>query len=49
LALIKSGVFADYCGNYKVTNKFIPSPVIQKDEVDRILAGIESALKNISE
>jgi acetylornithine/succinyldiaminopimelate/putrescine aminotransferase len=48
LALIKSGVFADYCGNYKVTNKFMPPLVIQKNEIDRILVGIESALKKIS-
>jgi acetylornithine/succinyldiaminopimelate/putrescine aminotransferase len=49
LALIKSGVFADYCGNYKVTNKFMPPLVIQIEEIDMILSGIESALKQISE
>ncbi|MHA2166686.1 MAG: class-III pyridoxal-phosphate-dependent aminotransferase [Candidatus Hodarchaeales archaeon] len=48
LALIKSGVFADYCGNYKVTNKFMLPLAIRKDEIYRILAGIESALKKIS-
>ena len=49
LALVKSGVFADYCGNHKVTNKFMPPLVIQKSEVDMILTGIESALMQISQ
>ncbi|MHA1380592.1 MAG: class-III pyridoxal-phosphate-dependent aminotransferase [Candidatus Helarchaeota archaeon] len=43
--MIKNGVFADYCGNHKPTNKLMPPLVIQPEEVDEIMRRLDKAVK----
>ncbi len=47
LALVKAGVFADYCGNHKATSKFLPPLIIAEEEIQEVLNSIEQALKAI--
>ncbi|MFX0090385.1 MAG: aspartate aminotransferase family protein [Candidatus Hodarchaeota archaeon] len=47
LAMIKNGVFADYCGNYKVTIKLLPPLIVQPEEIDEILHRLEKAFKEL--
>ncbi|MFW9874442.1 MAG: aspartate aminotransferase family protein [Candidatus Thorarchaeota archaeon] len=50
LSIIKEGVLHDYCDNKKDTLKFLPPLVVQKHELDSILAKIRTGvdkLKNI--
>ena len=47
LSMIKNGVFCDYCGNHKVTNKFLPPLIVQADDIAEILDRVEKALKLI--
>jgi len=47
LTMIKNGVWCDYCGNYKVTNKFLPPLIIDTKSVDEVLKRIGVSLKEI--
>jgi putrescine aminotransferase len=47
LNMIKNGVWCDYCGNHKVTNKFLPPLIINSDEIDKVLTRIRKTLKEI--
>ena len=47
LTMIKNGVFCDYCGNYKVTNKFLPPLIAQSEDIDEILHRVEKTLGEI--
>ncbi|MFX1284237.1 MAG: aspartate aminotransferase family protein [Promethearchaeota archaeon] len=47
LKMIKNGVWCDYCGNYKVTNKFLPPLIIQPNDIDEILHQVEKTLGEI--
>lgn len=47
LTMIKNGVFCDYCGNYKVTNKFLPPFIAQSEDIDEILHRVEKTLGEI--
>ncbi len=47
LTMIKNGVWCDYCGNHKVTNKFLPPLIIETMDVDEVLKRIGVTLKEI--
>jgi 4-aminobutyrate aminotransferase-like enzyme len=47
LSMINYGVWCDYCGNYKVTNKFLPPLIIEAKGIDVILKKIEISLMEI--
>ncbi|MFX0015700.1 MAG: aspartate aminotransferase family protein [Promethearchaeota archaeon] len=47
LTMIKNGVWCDYCGNYKVTNKFLPPLIIGTKDIDEVLNRIEVSLEEI--
>ncbi|MHA1386666.1 MAG: class-III pyridoxal-phosphate-dependent aminotransferase, partial [Candidatus Helarchaeota archaeon] len=43
--MIKSGVFADYCGNHKATNKLMPPLIIEPKDINEIMKRLDSAIK----
>ncbi|MFX0060977.1 MAG: aspartate aminotransferase family protein [Candidatus Hermodarchaeota archaeon] len=47
LAMIKSGVFADYCGNYKEVNKLLPPLIIKPNDIDEIMHRLDNAFKKL--
>lgn len=47
LSMIKSGVWCDYCGNYKSTNKFLPPLVIESADIELILNKIDDTLREM--
>ncbi len=47
LTMIKNGVFCDYCGNYKSTNKFLPPLIVQPEDIDVILQRVDKTLEKI--
>ncbi len=42
--MIKNGIFADYCGNNKSTNKLMPPLIIESEDIDEILKRLDIAL-----
>ncbi len=42
--MIKNGIFADYCGNNKATNKLMPPLIIESEDIDEILKRLDIAL-----
>ncbi|MFW9906200.1 MAG: aspartate aminotransferase family protein [Candidatus Thorarchaeota archaeon] len=47
LSMIKNGVFCDYCGNHKATNKFLPPLIIGSKNIDEILNRIGTTLEGM--
>ncbi len=47
LSMIKNGVWCDYCGNHKITNKFLPPLIIEAKDLDKVLEKIGVSLKEI--
>ncbi|MFX0125521.1 MAG: aspartate aminotransferase family protein [Candidatus Hodarchaeota archaeon] len=47
LRMIKNGVWCDYCGNHKVTNKFLPPLIIETKDIDEVLNRIRTTLDEI--
>ncbi|MFW9992130.1 MAG: aspartate aminotransferase family protein [Candidatus Odinarchaeota archaeon] len=48
LSMIRNGILADYCDNYKVTNKLLPPLIVQPEDVDEILRRLTKALEGIA-
>jgi len=44
LEMIKNGVFADYCGNFKETVKFMPPLIISEEEISIVQQRLEQAI-----
>lgn len=42
--MIKNGIFADYCGNNKAVDKFLPPLIIESEDIDEILRRLDIAL-----
>ncbi|MFX1515372.1 MAG: aspartate aminotransferase family protein [Promethearchaeota archaeon] len=48
LSMIKNGVFCDYCGNQKVTNKFLPPLIVQSHDIEEILLRVKRTLEQLN-
>ncbi|MFX0207542.1 MAG: aspartate aminotransferase family protein, partial [Candidatus Hodarchaeota archaeon] len=47
LAMIKNGVFIDYCGNKTDTVKFLPPLIVQIEDINEILNRLDKAFKEL--